>query len=187
MAGISTKPTLIPAARSGGTLDARQQRVTDKCHDTSWARPWLPSEVADQIGRARHLDDSMMRSVVPIQTPHGVLLKGCARRRKAASSAARHARHLMKIIRCSRSTNNMEMRLREAPKCTSHEHRQRASPAAQQSGAHGSPPPAARVTGGIVGRFFGAPKAAMHSTVNAKSKRRGFRPRRSTVTSDLLA
>jgi hypothetical protein len=34
-------------------------------------------------------------------------------------------RRLMKITRCSRSTNNMEMRPREAPKCTSHEHRQK--------------------------------------------------------------
>jgi hypothetical protein len=31
------------------------------------------------------------------------------------------------------------------------------SPAAQQSGAHGAPP-ASKVTGGIVGRFFGARK-----------------------------
>jgi hypothetical protein len=60
-----------------------------------------------------------MRSVVPIQTPHGMLLKRCARCRKAAPSAARHARRFMKITRCSRSTNNVELRLREAPKCTS--------------------------------------------------------------------
>jgi hypothetical protein len=54
---------LIPAALSGEALDAKQKHVTDKCHD--------------QIGPARHLDDSTMRSVVPIQTLHGVLLKRC--------------------------------------------------------------------------------------------------------------
>ena len=51
---------------------------------------------------ARHLDDSTMRSVVPIQTPHGVLLKRCAPPDENHSLFA--------------SSNNMEMRLREGAK-----------------------------------------------------------------------
>jgi hypothetical protein len=103
---------------------------------------------------------------------HGVLLKRCAPPDENYSLFA--------------SSNNMEMRPGEAPKCTSHEHRQRASRAAQQSGAHGSPP-ASKVTGGIVGRFLGARKRDhSRSTVNAKSKRRGFRPRRITVKATCL-
>jgi hypothetical protein len=91
---------------------------------------------------------------------------------------ARHARRFMKVIRCSRSTNNVEMRLREAPKCTSHEHGQRASRAAQQSGAHGSPPPASKVTGGIVDRFFSARKRDDAFNGQRQKQAAGPKPRR---------
>ena len=84
------------------TLDARQKRVTDKCHDTSFRRARGLHRVADRIGPARHLDDSTMRSVVPIQTPHGVLLKRCAPPDENHSLFA--------------SSNNMEVRLREGAK-----------------------------------------------------------------------
>jgi hypothetical protein len=139
----------------------------------------------NQIGRARHLDDSTMRRVVPIQTPHGVLLKRCARRRKAAPSAEHHARRLMKITRCSRSTNNMEMRPREAPKCASREHRQKriASSAAIGSAwlAASSKQGNRRHCRPLLGRSQAQPNALERHT-----ERWGFRPRRATVKATCL-
>jgi hypothetical protein len=55
---------LIPAPLSGETLDARN-RVTDKCHDTSWTRPWLPSEIADRPHESLGRFDDAQRGAHP--------------------------------------------------------------------------------------------------------------------------